>query len=206
MDQCAQLAHDVGAHTAVFRPLYPVGIAKQHMNLMPTFEQYTGALEQLGDGFGQGSDVHAIDPFSPQARQPSQAKTHTNNGCGAGNLIASISVQGDVNPCSFLGPEFNAANVREQSFSEIWHASEGFRSMRNREDECGACGDDTFRGGCRARSLALKGDIDRADPWHDEYLVQISGTHSDGTRESATAHHPLGNVDLVSNDQGADHA
>jgi MoaA/NifB/PqqE/SkfB family radical SAM enzyme len=38
---CAELAERVGAAAAVFRPLYPVGTAVQHLDaLMPAFDQY----------------------------------------------------------------------------------------------------------------------------------------------------------------------
>ena len=42
--RCAELAREVGAHSAVFRPLYPVGIAREHLDtLMPTYGDYAGA-------------------------------------------------------------------------------------------------------------------------------------------------------------------
>jgi len=178
---CAVLAQQVGAHNAVFRPLYPVGVAQEHLELMPSFDQYHDALLQLG----QGEQVNGIDPFSPQRRHESQAKVHTNQGCGAGNLIASISAQGDVNPCSFLGTEFNAANLREKSFAEIWRSSERFRQMR----ELACESDDQFAGGCRARSLVLQGDVNASDPWHRAYLSKLE--------ESPAALHPITHVEAT---------
>src|SRR5262249_36169178 len=44
VEACAELAYRVGADTAVFRPLYPVGTARHHLDLMPTFAQYGDAL------------------------------------------------------------------------------------------------------------------------------------------------------------------
>src|SRR5262249_54723008 len=63
--QCADLAYEVGAHTAVFRPLYPVGTALQHLDLMPSFAQYTDALSELAGMDNPGVDLHGLDPFSP---------------------------------------------------------------------------------------------------------------------------------------------
>jgi hypothetical protein len=40
-------------------------------------------------------------PSSPELRRDSQAVTYRGSGCGAANLVASISASGDVNPCSF---------------------------------------------------------------------------------------------------------
>jgi radical SAM protein with 4Fe4S-binding SPASM domain len=174
VEACAALAEQVGASTAVFRPLYPVGVARQHMDLMPTFDQYSDALQRLATGTSPAEyDVRHIDPFSPAIRDDAQSVTHTNLGCGAGNLVCSISVSGDINPCSFLGPSFNAGNVTKQSLADLWHYSAGFQSIRalSGGNPCGGGGAGTdadqslFCGGCRARALALNGSINAADPW-----------------------------------------
>jgi radical SAM protein with 4Fe4S-binding SPASM domain len=164
VQECAELAQRVGADSAVFRPLYPVGIAKDNMELMPTFSQYTDALQTLA------GDLHGIDPFSPHTRAEKQARVFSNNGCGAGNLVCSISVQGNVNPCSFLGTSHDAGNIRDVPFHHIWHESRGFRSIRD-------CDDERFCGGCRARSQAFEGSIHAPDPWHDEWAQRRSNLH-----------------------------
>jgi radical SAM protein with 4Fe4S-binding SPASM domain len=160
VDACAQLAEQVGASTAVFRPLYPVGTASWHLDeLMPTFAQYHGALATLAADMGD--DLRIIDPFSPLMRSETQAVTHTNHGCGAGNSVCSISVSGDVNPCSFLGRSFVAANIREQPLERIWHTSQTFQAMRALPGGTA----DTFSGGCRARALVFNGSANAPDPW-----------------------------------------
>lgn len=168
VEQCAELAQQLGAHTAVFRPMYPVGTGLQHLELMPSYEQYATALMKLGNLETEDLMLHSIDPFSPIARQATQARISTNAGCGAANTIATVSVQGDVNPCSFLGPAYNAGNLRESSFAEIWHASQGFQSMRKMSSGCGSC-ENEFEGGCRARALVYSGDVNAQDPWFAEY-------------------------------------
>jgi radical SAM protein with 4Fe4S-binding SPASM domain len=175
VEECAALAERVGASTAVFRPLYPVGVARRHLDLMPTFEQYSDALGRLAmGGSPTGYDVRHVDPFSPATRDETQPVTYTNLGCGAGNLVCSISVSGNINPCSFLGPSFNAGNVGEQSLAALWHDSAGFRQMRSLPggNPCGGCpshdhegGEGHFTGGCRARALVLNGSVNAPDPW-----------------------------------------
>lgn len=176
IQQCADLAYRVGAHTAVFRPLYPVGEAKNHLELMPTFQEYNEALNQLvGLQEDSSFDLCNIDPFSPLARQATQSVIYQNYGCGAGNLVCSISVGGDVNPCSFLGSDFVAANIRNRSFSDIWHHSQMFNTIRNLsvDEPSSKHGHDaTFAGGCRARALAFNGSIDAPDPWIQELIHQ----------------------------------
>lgn len=189
IEACAALAYEVGASTAVFRPLYPVGIAREHLDqLMPTFEQYNEALNVLAgldvDGHHQ-PDLRSIDPFSPHHREEGQAVTYGNHGCGAGNLVCSVSVSGDVNPCSFLGSDFVAANVRDQPLSEIWRSSHQFQAMRALEGGT----TDTFSGGCRARSLVFQGDANAPDPWLDDQ-VALAGQAAE-RRSNVTFYDPL---------------
>lgn len=159
VSQCAALASDVGAHTAVFRPLYPAGVALHHMELMPTFVQYTGALDELASMEAPPSDLRELDPFGPKTRVDTTPVIHTSATCGAGQHVCSVSVQGDVNPCSFLGPGFDTGNIRQTPFEVIWRTGHAMRRMR------APIGEDGFRGGCRARSLRLAGSVDAADPW-----------------------------------------
>lgn len=168
VEDCVRLAERVGASTAVFRPMYPVGVGERHLELMPTFDQYSDALARLEVSSIDGSfAVRPIDPFGPSTRTDGQSVVHTNHGCGAGNLVCSISVSGEINPCSFLGPGFNAGNVRESSLSELWHDSAGFQGIRALPggNPCGGGNPDGFAGGCRARALVLNGSVDAPDPW-----------------------------------------
>jgi MoaA/NifB/PqqE/SkfB family radical SAM enzyme len=142
---CAELAERTGASNAVFRPLYPVGTAVHHPELSTTFEEYSGAVDELA----ALADLRDMDPFGPRAREEAQSRVHENAGCGAGNLVCSISVSGDVNPCSFLGPDHAAGNVRRTAFEDIWHASAGFVAIRGLPGDGGTA---TFGGGSRARS------------------------------------------------------
>ena len=179
---CAKLAEELGAGTAVFRPLYPVGVARHHLDLMPTLQQYSDALLELESMRDDDLDLSHIDPFSPARRQEASANVCQNHGCGAGNTVCSVSVSGDVSPCSFLGPDSYTANVRQQSLREIWDNSCGFTSIRELPDA--EPGDRAiFSGGCRARSLVLNGSISAADPW-----VQNS---------SGMVRHPLEVVNLT---------
>jgi radical SAM protein with 4Fe4S-binding SPASM domain len=173
--RCAELAYRVGAHTAVFRPLYPVGVAVDHPELMPSFRQYTEALRDLAGMDLPGGDLRGLDPFGPGQREPTRPQIHTSHTCGAGRHVCSVSVSGDVNPCSFLGPAFNGGNIRETPFEEIWKKSQQFARMR-RDDVA-------FHGGCRARSQAFAGSVDAADPWFEEF-------------ERGESWHPGGNVDV----------
>jgi radical SAM protein with 4Fe4S-binding SPASM domain len=195
VEACAELAQRVGADTAVFRPLYPVGVARQHLELMPTFAQYGDALATLaGGGAVPPYELCSIDPFSPATRQETQASVYTGAGCGAGNTVCSVSLAGDVNPCSFLGPEYAAANLRERSLSAIWHDSQQFQAIRSLPD-AHATGVDTFGGGCRARALVFNGSINAPDPWIQAATPSTPQTPP-GTGP-ATLWHPLAVVEVT---------
>lgn len=171
MEACAQLARELGAHTAVFRPMYPTGTGLKNLHLMPKFEQYYSALESLEGCLQEDEHLRGIDPFSPQHRAERLSTVTTNSGCGAANHVASISVQGNVNPCSFLGADWDGGNIRVQSFREIWNLSQKFQQMRSMSRAgCGSDGEGKFAGGCRVRSMVYGGDVDAADPWQMEFV------------------------------------
>ncbi len=159
VEGCARLAAEVGAHTAVFRPLYPVGVARENPALMPSYDDYAGALSRLASldarAFGEHG-LRALDPFSPTGREEARGGAVDELACGAGATVCSVSVSGDVNPCSFLGDDFVVGNVRERPFRSLWNDSEVMRRMR---------APSAGQRGCRARSLAYAGDVDAPDPW-----------------------------------------
>lgn len=168
VEACAELARSAGAHTAVFRPMYPTGAGLANLHLMPTFEQYTSALERLDGCLESDEDLRGIDSFSPQHRQEQLADVTGNQGCGAANHVASISVQGEVNPCSFLGAEWDSGNIRERSFRDIWNDSQKFQTMRAMSGH--GCDGGHFSGGCRVRAKVYNGDVDAADPWQTQFV------------------------------------
>jgi MoaA/NifB/PqqE/SkfB family radical SAM enzyme len=185
---CAALARQLGAGTAVFRPLYPVGVARHHLDLMPTFEQYNDALNELAS-LQDGSQLRDLDPFGPFSRHGTQSIVYQNHGCGAGNLVCSVSVSGDVSPCSFLGPAWYGASVRQQSLRQIWAESARFQAIRSLPDaeafDSGP-GAARFSGGCRARALVLNGSANAPDPWLSSH-AQLT---ADSSSRDITIHHP----------------
>ena len=168
--QCAELAAELGAHTAVFRPLYPTGTALHHLELMPRFDQYVGALDELAAMESPRADLRALDAFGPAQRAGQQPEIHRSHDCGAGVHVCSISVQGDLNPCSFLGPSFAAGNIRRTPFPELWRTSEKLRAMRDER---------AHPGGCRARAQALGGSANAEDPWFAEFRARRERHPSD---------------------------
>lgn len=160
--ECIQLSRKLGARAVVFRPLYPTGTALKNPHLMPTFEEYTQAMRDIGP------ESDGVEPVTQRAVT-----------CGAGRNICSVSVQGDVNPCSFMGPSFQSGNIRKVPFAEIWNRSQQFRLMREPVGQGG------FDGGCRARSLQMSGSVEAADPWMREHQANGFCLHPSDNLEYA---------------------
>ncbi len=80
-------------------------------------------------------------------------------GCIAATRYARITPNGDVTPCPFM--ENSAGSVKDKSFAEIWHNASVLNALRapKLEGRCGACEFQKLCGGCRARPLALNGNM-----------------------------------------------
>ncbi|WP_456390713.1 SPASM domain-containing protein, partial [Profundibacter sp.] len=80
-------------------------------------------------------------------------------GCIAATRYARITPNGDVTPCPFM--ENSAGSVKTQSFAEIWHDAPVLNELRapKLEGRCGACEFQILCGGCRARPLAMTGNM-----------------------------------------------
>ncbi|MCF6315405.1 MAG: radical SAM protein [Marinosulfonomonas sp.] len=80
-------------------------------------------------------------------------------GCIAATRYARITPNGDVTPCPFM--DNSAGSVKTQSFAEIWHDAPVLNELRapKLEGRCGACEFRILCGGCRARPLAMTGNM-----------------------------------------------
>ncbi len=89
------------------------------------------------------------------------------SGCIAAKGYMRITPDGYVTPCPYI-PEDGSEdmNIKHRSIRDIWYGSELFQRLRSAEPggKCGGCEYSELCGGCRARALALKGDIMAEDP------------------------------------------
>ncbi|MFC1923887.1 radical SAM protein [Chloroflexota bacterium] len=84
--------------------------------------------------------------------------------CGAALRYCCVFYEGTVYPCTVLQKE--AGNIREKSFQEIWHDSEVFRKMRDRDKLEGKCHNCIYRqicGGARCIVFEKTGSLTKED-------------------------------------------
>ncbi|HEY5672450.1 MAG TPA: mycofactocin radical SAM maturase [Malonomonas sp.] len=109
------------------------------------------------------------------------------NLCGAAKLTCCVSPDGMVYPCAFLQSDrFEAGDLRQNSFKEIWDNSEIFASFRSlRIHSCEDCQRfDQCHGGCPAVAYHLKDDIQGGDP---ECLERCVTSIADEKQKTAAA-------------------
>ncbi|MDQ6634918.1 MAG: radical SAM protein, partial [Gemmatimonadota bacterium] len=101
--------------------------------------------------------VHQLAPDSPLADYATR--------CPCGTQYCRITPDGQLTPCPYIPT--SAGDLRAQSFADIWREAPLFRELRDGDGLSGRCGRCEYRavcGGCRARALALTGDMLAEDP------------------------------------------
>ncbi|SPD71772.1 Radical SAM domain protein [uncultured Desulfobacterium sp.] len=86
-------------------------------------------------------------------------------GCLGGTSFCFISYDGIVQPCGYL--ELNCGDLKQSTFSTIWHGSEKFGQLREfsaYKGKCGRCEYIRVCGGCRARAFEATGDFLAEEP------------------------------------------
>ena len=87
--------------------------------------------------------------------------------CPCGTQYCRITPDGKLTPCPYIPTP--AGDLRARPFAELWREAPLFRELRGEGPEplAGKCGRCEFRalcGGCRARALAVEGDLMASDP------------------------------------------
>jgi radical SAM protein with 4Fe4S-binding SPASM domain len=85
--------------------------------------------------------------------------------CPCGTQYCRITPDGQLTPCPYIPTP--AGDLRMRSFEELWRDAPLFLALRGGSPLGGRCGRCEYRavcGGCRARALALEGDLMAEDP------------------------------------------
>ncbi len=122
-------------------------------------------LLEFSDWLAENENIRTGDSFFSLTSQERQGLGL--NLCGACKLTCCVGPTGKVYPCAFLQSDrFEAGDLRQNSFKEIWDDSEIFASFRGlRIHSCEDCKRfDQCHGGCPAVAYHLKEDIEGGDP------------------------------------------
>lgn len=155
------LAEELGVTLRISR-FRPSGRGADNWHeLKPNPEQ----LLEFSDWLGRNNNIRTGDSFFSLTSQERQGLGL--NLCGATKLTCCVSPTGKVYPCAFLQVDnFEAGDLRQRSFKDIWDNSEVFESFRRlRILSCEGCERyDQCHGGCPAVAYYLRDDIEGGDP------------------------------------------
>jgi mycofactocin radical SAM maturase len=161
LDQLYEIAASFGAKLRVTR-LRPSGRGRDVWDdLHPTREQYhefTLWLQSHPDVLTADSFFH-LNAFGQ--------KLAGLDICGAATATCCICPEGEVYPCAFFqAPEFEAGNLHEHSFKDIWRNSALFAFYRSMgAGACTGCGQyNACHGGCPATKWFVHHKLDIKDP------------------------------------------
>ena len=161
-----EFAHREGATGFNLYFLVCTGRGEQLSDITP--QQYEQALATLVAAQQRYPQMMVRARCAPQiSRMASQRSSALigNAGCLAARRYCRITPEGDVTPCPYL--PLVAGSVRKRSFADIWQNAAPLQRLRNEVPggRCGTCDFQQLCGGCRARALALTGDLTGEDPW-----------------------------------------
>ncbi len=174
-----ELAIELGAAAHHVFVLVPTGRGELIREELVSTEEYDKTLHWLLERQKEGR-LHLKPTCAPQFyrlwREDAKGRgekitpaTHgmeaMTKGCLGGQGFAFVSYRGEVQPCGYL--ELMAGDIRQTPFSEIWAASPLFQQLRAVDSYTGKCHRCHYRkvcGGCRARALAVLGDVLAEDP------------------------------------------
>lgn len=153
-----KLAEDYQMDIIRITPLIPYGRAKGK-GLEISQKEYIEFLNEISK---IQSSVKVIFPGSPSKDKPWVC---TNGfGCHCGKEAMWIDAFGNCSPCYFWGEDYQIGNIKNEKFIDIWNQSLQ-KSIIKGNDVCKKCKYyKVCRGGCRARSLYLFGNLDEVDP------------------------------------------
>ncbi|NIO44659.1 MAG: radical SAM protein [Candidatus Aenigmarchaeota archaeon] len=185
--QIINLAENLGAEIFMHYNFIPVGRGKEIAQLDISPEEREKLLNMLASQIGKrkisllstapqyGRVCTQFSAFSlTHFDNISQMKEYKNSvnflgefvgGCGTGRLYCALDYNGDITPCVFI--PIKLGNIKKDDFLDIWHNSQVFNQIRNRNKFKGACGTCKYKnicGGCRARAYGYHHDITKSDP------------------------------------------
>ncbi len=161
-----EMAYRLGADAVNLSEFVPTGRGTLDLCLYPDeLHRIIDIWAEAKESYRGRMDVFWHDCRVGQFVAPDERAKYI--GCGAGQMLARITVDGYVAPCVTL--PVRVGNLREQRFIDIWRDSEFLRKIRDRVNigvgNCADCELKASCGGCRAVSMGFYGDPFAGDPY-----------------------------------------
>lgn len=114
--------------------------------------------------------AHQQVPESPL----NQISGREGDGCIAGIHYARVTHDGKITACPYI--ETPVGDLKQLAFSDIWSEADDFKSLRAPQlsGRCGRCEYQKLCGGCRARPVALGGEL----MGEDNFCTYVPGTRT----------------------------
>lgn len=169
--QLIALAHERGAMAANVFFLVCTGRGQRMTDITPgQYEKMLGYLVEAEAEYAGRMMVRArcaphFLRVAGEKNPDSSLRRGSTSGCIAGRGYFRITPEGDVTPCPYMAEP--VGNLLQDSFAEIWQQGPLMQSLRSPEyhGKCGICAYKEACGGCRARALAVTGDVMGEDSW-----------------------------------------
>lgn len=161
IDECealVKIAEDNNIDLIRFTPLLSFGRAKNE-DLVINQDDYIKFLNSMKKI--KSDKVKIVYPNMPSDK----IWIGTNGfGCHCGKEAIWIDELGNVSPCIFWGEKYNIGNIKDDDYMKLWDKSLQVSDISG-NSVCTSCNNyKNCRGGCRARSLDLYGNLDDVDP------------------------------------------
>lgn len=162
IDECEEmvkLAENYEVDLIRFTPLLSFGRAKDK-DLVINQIQYIKFLNNVRNIKSQNVDI-----IYPNMDNNYKIWIGKNGfGCHCGKEAIWIDEVGRVSPCIFWGENYNIGNIKDEKYMNLWNKCIKISSLKG-NSVCKNCKNYKIcRGGCRARSLELFGNLDEIDP------------------------------------------
>ncbi len=170
LEEIVRLGSRLGIEKVGVHRICTVGRAKDFSNdlrledYLSTLQSCYAIAEELNVGFAYDDPLKIfVDPELIRFRDQ---LVECYSGCAAGKYMLNIMTDGSVVPCPAF--EVPVANIFTSSVEETFESNPHFKKLREREfpgSYCSTTCDYTkICGGCRARALAIQGNMYGNDP------------------------------------------
>lgn len=173
MEQCADLAHEIGCKRLSFTSVIYSGKAKKDHEMWMNGEEKRTFLENIYRLKKKYSDMNITtnDPLKCLVRgsndTPNSSSEIVMDGCPAGTVSFNVNSDGTMTPCSLLNvPMMNIFNLTVEEIAKNYVSNAITKKFLDMDlnGKCNNCIKKYLCSGCRARAITATGDIMGEDP------------------------------------------